>query len=153
MSNSTSQIFCCGCQTEIQARLTDGKEIYLHRPDLWRLKFWRCPTCGNYVGCHAKGGGTTPLGSIPTPELRQARSVIHRLIDPLWRNGRITRDKLYASMSEALGYPFHTADIRSAGEAGRVHRVALTIVQRLNADEKIKTGRRGEGTGKDGKKC
>lgn len=47
-----SQIHCCGCGETVTARLTDGREIYPHRQDLSGLPFWKCDTCGNYVGCH-----------------------------------------------------------------------------------------------------
>jgi hypothetical protein len=67
-------IYCCGCESAVQARLTDGREIYPHRPDLADLPFWKCDGCGNHVGCHHKTNDRTrPLGNIPTPEIRIAR--------------------------------------------------------------------------------
>lgn len=42
-------IFCCGCQTDVQARLTSGREVYPHRDDLASLPFWKCDGCGNTV--------------------------------------------------------------------------------------------------------
>ncbi|NTG07102.1 hypothetical protein [Rhizobium rhizogenes] len=56
-------LFCCGCQAEVSARLTDGKEIYPHRRDLHDLPFWKCDACKNFVGCHHKTANhTKPLG-------------------------------------------------------------------------------------------
>lgn len=43
-------LYCCGCSEEITASLTDGKEIYPHRPDLYDLPFWKCDICGNLCG-------------------------------------------------------------------------------------------------------
>ena len=64
-------IFCCGCQSDVQARLTDGAEIYAHRRDLASLPFWKCDACGNFVGCHHKTKHRTrPLGCIPTKEIK-----------------------------------------------------------------------------------
>jgi hypothetical protein len=49
MNTETTVIHCSGCKGPVNARLTDGAEIYPHRQDLHRLPFWRCDSCGNYV--------------------------------------------------------------------------------------------------------
>lgn len=126
------KIYCCGCDEKIEARLTDGEEIYPHRQDLFDLPFWKCDTCGNYVGCHHKTANrTTPLGHIPTKEIMDARKKIHRLIDPVWQSGKMSRKELYAKLSEKLGWRYHTAKIRSIGEAREVYRVAMEIIQAI----------------------
>lgn len=118
------KIYCCGCQKEIEACLTDGKEIYPHRPDLHALPFWKCPACGNYVGCHHKTKDRTrPLGCIPTPEIKNARRHIHRLLDGIWKSGKIRRQKLYAKLSGKLGYEYHTAEIRTIEEARKIYKL------------------------------
>jgi hypothetical protein len=105
------------------ARLTDGAEIYPHRPDLATLPFWRCDRCGNYVGCHHKTKNPTePLGNIPTPELRKARNHIHAVLDPLWKSKRFKRKELYAILSDHMGFQYHTAHLRSLEEARKVYR-------------------------------
>jgi len=77
-------IYCCGCLIKVNARLTDGSEIYPHRKDLSSLPFWVCDKCGNYVGCHHKTSNrTAPLGCIPTSEIRAARNRIHKMLDPM----------------------------------------------------------------------
>ena len=56
-------IFCCGCQRKVDARLTNGEEMYPHRYDLANLPFWKCDVCQNFVGCHHKTKNRTkPLG-------------------------------------------------------------------------------------------
>ena len=82
-------LYCCGCSLIVEPRLTTGAEIYPHRPDLNELNFWVCDTCNNYVGCHKskESTGITPLGSIPTPELKECRKELHSLIDPMWQQG------------------------------------------------------------------
>jgi hypothetical protein len=71
-------IYCCKCGGYVNARLTDGKETYPHRPDLYGLPFWRCDTCKNFVGCHHKTKERTrPLGCIPTKAIKDARKKIH----------------------------------------------------------------------------
>lgn len=118
------QIFCCGCERDVSARLTDGCEIYPHRPDLSDLPFWRCDGCGSYVGCHHQTKDRTrPLGVIPTRALMKARGHIHAILDPLWKNGNMKRGKVYRDLAARLGIKeYHTAEIRSIEEARRVYR-------------------------------
>ena len=79
-------IYCCGCNKDTAARLTNGEEIYPHRKDLYSLPFWKCDQCGNYVGCHHKTKNQTkPLGCIPTQEIKNIRKKIHTVLDPLWK--------------------------------------------------------------------
>ena len=117
------EIYCCGCSKNIEARLTDGREIYAHRPDLHGLPFWRCDDCGNFVGCHHKTKDRTrPLGCIPTPDIKNARKHLHRIIDPIWQSGRISRRKLYKLISDHVGWTYHTAKIRSVEEAREIYK-------------------------------
>lgn len=122
-------IFCCGCQADVSARLTDGREIYPHRRDLYSLPFWKCDACGNFVGCHHKTADrTNPLGCIPTPELKAARQHIHRILDPLWKGGGHNRTQLYASIASQIGVPvYHTAEIRTVEQARQVYRIVSEI--------------------------
>lgn len=122
MQATTRAIFCCGCADKVEARLTNGAEIYPHRPDLHQQPFWKCDACGNYVGCHHKTSNpTNPLGNIPTPELRKARNHIHRILDPLWKTGRFRRNDLYARISEHMGFQYHTAQLRTLDEARKAY--------------------------------
>lgn len=123
------KIFCCGCQAEVSARLTTGKETYSHRRDLHELPFWKCSDCGNFVGCHHKTKNRTqPLGCIPTPELKSARQEIHKVIDPIWKSGRVGRRELYGMIAHLIGVEeYHTAEIRSVEEAREVYRVAKEL--------------------------
>ena len=99
------KIYCVCCGHEVEARLTDGKEIYSHRPDLYSLPFWKCDSCWNFVGCHHKTKDRTrPLGNIPTKELREARKHIHALLDPIWQSGKMKRKEVYAFISEKCAY-------------------------------------------------
>ena len=125
-----TKLYCCGCEKQVFAYLTDGGEIYPHLADLRTKPFWKCETCGNYVGCHHRTDTPTkPLGCIPTPELRRKRKDIHSVLDPLWQQGALTRSQVYNRLSEQLGYRYHTARIRSLQEANKVYRE----VQNLHA--------------------
>lgn len=118
------RIYCCSCDKEIIARLTNGKEIYPHRSDLKNVPFWICDTCGNYVGTHHKTKNwDKPLGVIPNTEMRKIRQTIHELLDPLWKTGGVKRKDIYAKLSNVLGRTYHTADIRSIDEAKSIMNV------------------------------
>src|SRR6476661_4880981 len=112
------QIYCATCEKKVDARLTNGKEIYPHRPDLYALPFWICDTCKNYVGCHHKTDNpTSPKGIISTAAMRKWRVKIHYTLDPLWKSGKINRGKAYAYISKRLGYTYHTGNLRSEADA------------------------------------
>lgn len=66
------------------SRLTNGEEIYQHRPDLYAKNFYICDCCGGYVGCH--GATTKPLGTPADAELRNARNHVHKVLDPIWQS-------------------------------------------------------------------
>ena len=122
-------IFCATCNKDIEARLTDGKEIYPQSPSFYHLPFWKCDICGNYVGCHHKTKNRTkPLGCIPSEAVRNARKHIHKLLDSIWKENKMARKEIYAAISEKLGWKYHTANIRTIDEAREVYRILQEIV-------------------------
>jgi hypothetical protein len=125
------KLYCCGCRIDVKARLTDGRETYPHRDDLSGLPFWICDACKNFVGCHHKTAKpTTPLGCIPTKEIKNARQHIHRVLDPLWKTGRLSRGDVYQRIAAKLGKAkYHTAEIRSVEEARQVYRIVQEIAE------------------------
>ena len=127
--SKTRPLFCCGCQADVSARLTSGKEIYPHRRDLHDLPFWKCDVCKNFVGCHHKTKDRTrPLGCIPTPAIKRERQRIHQVLDPIWKSGRYGRRELYSMVAHVLGVEeYHTAEIRSVEQAREVYRIVSEI--------------------------
>lgn len=124
------KLYCVGCAGDVDARLTDGGEIYPHRADLRSLPFWKCDACGNFVGCHHKTENrTAPLGCIPTPELKVARQHLHAIIDPIWQSGKMTRRKVYEEISRQVGWNYHTAKTRSVEEARDAYKAARRIAE------------------------
>lgn len=134
MMDSLKKIYCTGCNTEVNARLTEGSEIYPHRPDLGNLPFWKCDACGSYVGCHYKTNNhTKPLGYLSTKEIRAARVELHKVIDPIWKSKALRRGQVYRWISHELGIErFHTANIKNLDEARKAYRAALKIKERLS---------------------
>lgn len=124
------RVYCCGCKADVDARLTDGKECYPHRIDLYSLPFWKCDTCRNFVGCHHKTKErTNPLGCIPTTAIKNARKKIHAIIDPLWQSKQMARGKIYSELAKVLGREYHTAELRSVAECNLI----LEAAQKLSA--------------------
>ncbi len=112
------KIYCCACGIDVEARLTNGKEVYPHRTDLAAIPIWKCDVCKNTVGCHHKTKDRhRPLGVIPTKKIQTARKLIHSIIDPLWKFDRISRNEIYKIFSKILGRQYHTAEIRTNAEA------------------------------------
>jgi hypothetical protein len=72
----------CGSTSE----LVSGDVIYPNFRKVHDQWFWRCPHCeSSYVGCHGKT--QRPLGRPAGPELRDARSKLHKqMVDPVWEN-------------------------------------------------------------------
>jgi hypothetical protein len=86
------EVICPYCSRH--AELVGGDVIYPHRPDLSAKKFWLCTPCNAYVGCHAQGDGTQPLGRLANAELRVAKQAAHAAFDPLWHDSRPHRNRL-----------------------------------------------------------
>ena len=129
-------IFCCGCNAKIKARLTNGEEIYSHRSDLQNLPFWKCDKCKNYVGCHYKTPDKyKPLGVIPTKELMEARQYIHKILDPLYKTKGIKRSDIYDFISSKLGWRYDTANLRTIDMARKVYKI---IIREYYIDDFIK---------------
>lgn len=124
------KLWCCNCQKEVNAALCKGDVVYPHRPDLYKKNFYKCPTCGNFVGCHPKT--TRPLGCIPTPEIKLARIKVHEKMDPIWKSGKITRNALYRLISKRLGYTYHNGGTKSVTECLKVWDILEGIEHDLN---------------------
>lgn len=105
---------CINCNKNVEAKLVTGDVIYPHRPDLKNRNFYKCPFCGEYVGCHPNT--TKPLGCIPSKELRQARIKVHDKLDILWKSGKHKRAEIYKTLSEHFGYKYHNGNTKTVAE-------------------------------------
>ena len=108
------RIYCCECGDHVISNLVAGKDVYPHRPDLYSLKFYRCDACGNSVGTHK--GSKNPLGCIANKEIKNYRSMIHAIIDPIWKSGILKRRVIYKAMSVQFGREFHASSLRTVDE-------------------------------------
>lgn len=129
------KIYCCKCEKERECELCDGSVIYPHRPELATKWFYRCPECHQWIGCHP--GTKTPLGTIPTQEMKKARMIIHGLIDPLWRKGIVPRGKIYKMLSKELGTEYHTGWTKSLHECRKVYRAATKVIRKIKGRNNV----------------
>lgn len=124
------KIYCCECEKQVDARFTNGQEIYPHRPDLFKLKFYKCDACGSKIGCHESND--RPLGCMPNKVISNARSNIHRVMDPLWKSGKMSRNAVYRHISKKIGYNYHTGNVRTIKEATMVFRIVERLSEKIN---------------------
>jgi hypothetical protein len=128
------RIYCCTCGKEKECELVDGTVIYPHRPDLAQLNFYRCPSCKQYIGCHPNS--IKPLGVIPTQEMKRARMIIHSMIDPLWKSGKISRGKLYRLIAKELGLrEYHTGWTKNIKQCRDTYRAVSKVINQIGTKQ------------------
>lgn len=115
------ELWCTKCGRNVNAVCVKGKVIYPGREDLYSKKFWLCPNCQNYCSY-----GSLQV-CIPTPELRTARRKVHKIIDPLWKSGMVSRGWVYKNMSEIMGYTFHNGTMVDPKEAEKAEKAAIRV--------------------------
>lgn len=122
-------LYCPECGKE--ASLVRGTDVYPHRKDLSHLDFWVCktPFCDTRVGCHP--GTSIPLGSMATLRLRTVRSTAHRVFDPLWKKGPITRKQAYSWLAKELSVKIQDCHIGQFNEieCNKVMQLCQTLKQ------------------------
>lgn len=82
-----------------QIQLKNEAEIYDKQRRDWPW-VWHCNSCGAMVGCHV--GTDKPLGYMANRAVRQKRSELHLLLDPLWKCQIFDRSLLYDGLAELL---------------------------------------------------
>lgn len=126
-------IYCTGCSADVVARLTDGTEMYPHRPDLAAMPFWVHDVCGSFVGTHHKTRNKhKPLGFLASPEVKKWRKIIHATLDPLWKSGKIKRGQAYAFISHRIGHTYHTGEIYSVEEGRHIYEIVKELKNKLD---------------------
>lgn len=124
---------CTGCHEIVDARLTNGAEMYPDSPKLAHTPFWIHDACGAFVGTHNKTHDhLKPLGSLATKDVKRWRLLIHQMLDPLWREGHITREHAYARISKALGHTYHTGEIYDVEQGEFVYLFVKGMRDELN---------------------
>ena len=101
----SDEVVCPSCQKP--APWVENKEKYGRNYGKSYMCYY-CKPCGYYVGCH--NNTRKPLGTMISNEHCKYRKAVHEKIDPLWKSGKIKRGYLYARISKALGYTYHTGE-------------------------------------------
>jgi hypothetical protein len=99
MRKSRRILPCLECGST-ERRLSDGREAYPHRSDLFSKQFWFCG-CGAFVGCHP--GSDVPLGAPAGKATKRARMDAHAAFDALWKSRRMGRGEAYRWLADKLG--------------------------------------------------
>lgn len=89
---------CPYCKKE--ARWCENGERYGRNYGKSYMCYW-CKDCDSYVGYH--NNTKQPLGTMANYELRELRKEAHRLFDPLWKSGTMTRKSAYKYLEEKTG--------------------------------------------------
>lgn len=80
--------------------LTSNKEIY--GKEYGNGRCYLCRNCKASVGVHGGKNGKTPLGVLATNEMKALKKCCHDLFDPIWKSKKISRGKLYQTLSRKL---------------------------------------------------
>ena len=109
------------------AKLTTGRHVYPHRPDLADKLFYECRPCAAYVGCHP--GTDRPLGRLADAELRRWKQRVHAAFDPHWKNvrGASARSRAYARLAREMGIP--AAECHTGMFSVELCKKALAVIQ------------------------
>ena len=94
-----------------RAEWVENKEVYGNNIGK-SVMIWLCRECDAYVGCHRNT--RTSLGTMANAATRKWRKLAHAMVDPIWRNKRLTRGQTYEYMSRYLGFDVHIgkADVK-----------------------------------------
>lgn len=89
---------CEHCRSPVQIAHHD--QVYGRIYGNWPW-LYRCEGCRAYVGMHPFTN--IPLGTLATPEIRQARKQCKSPFESLYKSGRLTRSEAYERLAEKLG--------------------------------------------------
>lgn len=98
-------MICPSCNKE--APWVENKEKYGKNYGKSYMCYF-CKECEYYVGCH--NNTRAPLGTMISKEHCKYRKAVHNKIDPIWREGILTRKEVYQKISKQLGYTYHTGE-------------------------------------------
>ncbi len=102
MAKKVSTIYCPYCKNV--AKWVNNREVYGKQYGKSYMCYW-CKECDAYVGCHQNS--QQPLGTMANKHLRTLRRKAHAHVDPLWKDGHMTRKEMYASLKKIFGYEVH----------------------------------------------
>lgn len=136
-------LYCEACKSKVKTLVVNGATIYPHRPDLYQKVFLQCPHCKNYtMADEIKSTDSFKTWerrhrkkTIPTATSRRSRYKIHKLIDPVWKSGIMSRANIYKRLSVATGVKnYHNGSLcdeeierKAMKEAEKIYREAVVL--------------------------
>lgn len=105
---------CIECK--IPAVKAYGSEVRPRIKAAAHLRYWVCPECGAYVGCHKPVGRYrkkpwVPLGHPASRSVRKLRKQVHQLMDPIWFSGEFEGDQQRQQRARRLLYRYLAANM------------------------------------------
>ena|SRR6185436_16243445 len=98
-------MICPYCLNE--SEWVENKEVYGKNYGR-SVMIYLCRRCDAYVGCH--NNTRKALGTMANRELRDWRKKAHAIFDPLWKDGKMNRDKAYGKLRKQFGYDVHIGE-------------------------------------------
>lgn len=132
-------MFCVNCQKQVEPEIVTGADIYGQHFAFASALFARCPVCGNYGECAAKG--EPPYEVIPDFRMRKGYNCIDGVLKLMWMQKRMTKAEVLYRMADMMygrKRDYRTHDIRSYDEACRAYRLAKELKKEVFNAENIK---------------
>lgn len=99
----------CPCCHSKAVRLTTHEVLYGKTFGDWPVIYY-CDNCRASVSCHK--GTNIPMGYMADQENKTARSVLHKVFDPLWKTQKYSsRTSMYKWLAEVLGIAYSDCHI------------------------------------------
>lgn len=106
-----ARVFCPYCGKA--AELIDSSAVYQRSYGM----IWMCKPCDAYTGVHASSPTFKPLGTLAKAPLRKMRSEVHKLFDPLWKKGKMSRNEAYSWLADQMNKTKETTHVAMFDEA------------------------------------
>ena len=102
MARHNGILYCPYCKKP--AVWCNNREVYGKQYGKSYMCYW-CKDCDAYVGTHQNS--KQPLGTMANKDLRTMRRKAHAHVDPLWKEGKMSRGEMYSSLQRIFGYEVH----------------------------------------------
>ena len=113
------KIYCTTCESDQEAIKARGRDLYPGKGN--DKRYYRCTGCDrSWVTRHRHTG--EPMGTMAGPDVRRLRSNAHRLVDPIWQSGRMSRQALYLKIGRLTGRDYHAGTLATKAELDAVER-------------------------------
>ncbi|KAA1000925.1 hypothetical protein FVF58_39965 [Paraburkholderia panacisoli] len=99
-----------------------GDESYPYREDHGPV--WICTSCQAWIGVHARSTRNVPLGRLANAQLREAKSHLHDVLEPLVA-GKVRRDGVNTFEARAKAIRWVATELGFDPMPGSIHMLTL----------------------------